>query len=174
MTKPHFMEQHLGQLMHATIVGIARDHDEEEGKVFFGLVVELDNRTRRKIAWIQCDPEGNGPGHLNIEDVEMPQQRARTPTPATLMNMNDAAGGRLFSKENLRLWGQRRSDFAVRHTEERGIYELVCRPREGIRHRSSFVISARTGDGGTRMVDGGGIPPSILSAHRNAKELGFG
>jgi hypothetical protein len=33
----------------------------------FGFVVTLPDKTTRHV-WVDCDPEGNGPGHLNIEN----------------------------------------------------------------------------------------------------------
>ena len=47
------------------IVGIAQD-DSDPDEIWEGLV--LLKGTKRKIAWIQRDPEGNGSGFLSIED----------------------------------------------------------------------------------------------------------
>jgi hypothetical protein len=47
------------------IVGIAQD-DSDPDDIWEGLV--LLKGTKRKIAWIQRDPEGNGSGFLSIED----------------------------------------------------------------------------------------------------------
>ena len=32
----------------------------------FGLKLRMPGKT--VVAWVDCDPEGNGPGHLNIEE----------------------------------------------------------------------------------------------------------
>ena len=32
----------------------------------FGLKLRMGDKT--VVAWVDCDPEGNGPGHLNIEE----------------------------------------------------------------------------------------------------------
>ena len=47
------------------IVGIAQD-DSDPDDIWEGLV--LLKGTKRKIAWIQRDPEGNCSGFLSIED----------------------------------------------------------------------------------------------------------
>ena len=54
--------RHLSQLLSKTVVKVVRDGGQDEyTKECFGL--EFDDGTT---AWIMCDPEGNGPGHLDI------------------------------------------------------------------------------------------------------------
>jgi hypothetical protein len=48
------------------IVGIAQD-DSDPDDIWEGLV--LLKGTKRKIAWIQRDPEGNGSGFLSIVET---------------------------------------------------------------------------------------------------------
>lgn len=51
--------KHLKQLVGKKVTGVCVDQDGEMyGLVFTGGVV----------AWIMCDPEGNGPGHLDIDN----------------------------------------------------------------------------------------------------------
>lgn len=45
------------------ITGAALDKENES----YGLVLEKGKK--KKIAWVDCDPEGNGPGWLQVEDV---------------------------------------------------------------------------------------------------------
>ena len=40
-------------------------YDESEGQLFSGLMV--NNKGIKYTVWVLCDPEGNGPGHLDIE-----------------------------------------------------------------------------------------------------------
>ena len=62
----HYMEKHLGQLVGKTITGlICDDSSDSEYEHFWGFQV-TQGRDKYNV-WIQCDPEGNGPGHLNIE-----------------------------------------------------------------------------------------------------------
>ena len=49
-------------LIGATITGLIAD----EGPEYYGFTVRLKNGQKRDV-WVNCDPEGNGPGHLNIE-----------------------------------------------------------------------------------------------------------
>jgi len=57
-----FDEKHLAQLVGRTVIGLAMDNSDPYGTVW---ALRLSGG---KIAWIQQDPEGNGPGHLSIED----------------------------------------------------------------------------------------------------------
>ena len=54
------MREHLGQLVGRKVTGLVKDpsHDVEP---IWGL--KFDDGT---MAFILCDPEGNGPGHLEI------------------------------------------------------------------------------------------------------------
>jgi len=56
-----YYTKYLGQLVGCTVTGIAQTPEGE----FMGLVFK--GGQGRFIAWIQCDPEGNGAGHLEIE-----------------------------------------------------------------------------------------------------------
>lgn len=56
--------KHYGPLVGGKIVGICMD-DVEFGEPCVGLRVQRDGMETR--AWILQDPEGNGPGHLEIE-----------------------------------------------------------------------------------------------------------
>ena len=53
----------LQSLIGGSIEGIIEDTASDYP--FHGLLVI--NKGRRFHVWVQCDPEGNGPGHLNIE-----------------------------------------------------------------------------------------------------------
>jgi hypothetical protein len=57
--------KHYGQLIGWKVVGIAVDNnDENEPEGWYGL--ELTKGKQKKIAWVLCDPEGNGSGFLDI------------------------------------------------------------------------------------------------------------
>lgn len=70
-----YMADYYSKLIGYEVIGIAYDHDEFLDDDIFGLVIK-HKRTKgvpnpkKKIAWIQRDPEGNGPGHLAVEDYE--------------------------------------------------------------------------------------------------------
>ena len=53
-------------LIGATIRGVIKTH----GLHNYGLKVELLDGSLRNV-WIECDPEGNGPGHLTIEPLNL-------------------------------------------------------------------------------------------------------
>ena len=61
MSEDQTMRSHLEQLVGLTVTGLIKDPSDE-----FALVwgLRFDDGT---LAFIQCDPEGNGPGHLHIE-----------------------------------------------------------------------------------------------------------
>ena len=70
-------ERYVGDLVEplvgGTITGVVMEPDDEAnegfGEVAYGLEVKCaDGMTR--IAWVLMDEEGNGPGALDIEDVE--------------------------------------------------------------------------------------------------------
>jgi hypothetical protein len=50
------------QLVGCTVEAIC--HTEDFGS--FGLTLRRGRKTLN--VWVDCDPEGNGPGHLNIEE----------------------------------------------------------------------------------------------------------
>tara|TARA_Y100001951_G_scaffold72540_1_gene59439 strand:+ start:246 stop:464 length:219 start_codon:yes stop_codon:yes gene_type:complete len=61
--------KHYGQLVGWKVEQIAVDNsDENEPEGWYGLV--FTKGKQKKIAWILCDPEGNGSGFLNIDKVE--------------------------------------------------------------------------------------------------------
>lgn len=53
--------KHLGQLRGSLCVDIVKDEDAD----WYGLVFRAKDGSLRT-AWILCDPEGNGGGHLDI------------------------------------------------------------------------------------------------------------
>ena len=61
MSADKVMREHLGQLVGRKVTGLVKDpsHDVEP---IWGL--KFDDGT---MAFILCDPEGNGPGHLEIQ-----------------------------------------------------------------------------------------------------------
>lgn len=64
-----YMEQHLGQLLGWTVAGLAID-DDDEFEDMFGIVFTKKGEDKKMVAWIFCDEEGNGPGHLDIEPLD--------------------------------------------------------------------------------------------------------
>ena len=60
--------EHYSQLVGYTVTGLAVDDSDEDnfGDPWMGL--PLQNGKRTKIAWVLMDPEGNGPGFLDIVD----------------------------------------------------------------------------------------------------------
>ena len=71
MSKPYnyveaCIEQLIPKLVGLTITGGAIDDTGE----FWGFVAEGKKRGKRikKVVFVLCDPEGNGPGFLEIED----------------------------------------------------------------------------------------------------------
>lgn len=70
MTDPYIQYEckQLKQLIGGKIVGIIRNEPSERNfqTSSFGFEVRLPDNTNR-LVWVDADPEGNGPGHLNIE-----------------------------------------------------------------------------------------------------------
>jgi hypothetical protein len=58
-----YLTKQLEPYMGAKIVGFA---DDEEG--VFGLIIQKGKQ--KKVLWVLCDPEGNGPGFLELGDAE--------------------------------------------------------------------------------------------------------
>ena len=58
--------KHLSQLIGKTIKDIARDGGDDYTEECFGLI--MNDGT---IAWVMSDEEGNGSGHLHIDDTEV-------------------------------------------------------------------------------------------------------
>ena len=54
----------LKQLIGGKITDTVVTEDEES----YGFVVEKDGA--KKVCWVDCDPEGNGPGFVSIEEKE--------------------------------------------------------------------------------------------------------
>ena len=61
--------EHYSQLIGYTVTGIAVDDSDKDefGDPWEGLVME--DGKRKKIVWANRDPEGNGPGFLEIIDT---------------------------------------------------------------------------------------------------------
>jgi hypothetical protein len=62
MTEVEAEVEQAKELIGFTITGVCHTKDNES----FGLVVKKGRVC--KTVWVDCDPEGNGPGHLNIEN----------------------------------------------------------------------------------------------------------
>ena len=58
------MVKHLGQLVGRKVTGLVKDPGQDTEPIW-GL--KFDDGT---LAFILCDPEGNGPGHLEIQKGE--------------------------------------------------------------------------------------------------------
>jgi hypothetical protein len=65
MPADYYLQQ-LQAFVGAKIVGLARADAEYDE--FFGFVVELPNKERKVILFLQ-DDEGNGPGSFEIQDM---------------------------------------------------------------------------------------------------------
>ena len=61
-----WIKKHYGQLVGYKIKAIARDDNPDADEPWIGLV--LEKRKKEKVAWILMDPEGNGTGHLDIQE----------------------------------------------------------------------------------------------------------
>jgi hypothetical protein len=61
MNSNQVMKEHLGQLIGLRVTGLVYSPGSDTGRIW-GL--EFDDKTE---AFILCDPEGNGPGHLEIQ-----------------------------------------------------------------------------------------------------------
>ena len=57
-TQADYCAKECEQLVGKKVTAVVIDKDHE----FMGLKIG------KKIAWVLCDPEGNGPGHLDIVD----------------------------------------------------------------------------------------------------------
>lgn len=56
-----YIAEHLHQLVGKKVTDVAKDKDGSDYDTTYGLM--FDDGT---VAWILQDPEGNGPGHLDI------------------------------------------------------------------------------------------------------------
>ena len=61
-----WIKKHYGQLVGYKITAIAIDGKDNADEPWIGLV--LEKRKKEKVAWILMDPEGNGTGHLDIQE----------------------------------------------------------------------------------------------------------
>lgn len=59
-----YLTKQLTPFIGATIVGFA---DDDEGT--FGLIIQK-GKQQKKVLWVLRDPEGNGPGFLELGDTE--------------------------------------------------------------------------------------------------------
>ena len=59
---------YLGQLSGWFVIGVTVDDSDPTIGPIWGLL--LGRNRERKIAWVLSDPEGNGPGRLDIVDTE--------------------------------------------------------------------------------------------------------
>lgn len=64
MTSGEYQAQKASELIGGTVVGVFTDPNGE----YWGVDV-LHNGTTLHI-WVNCDPEGNGPGAFDIESIE--------------------------------------------------------------------------------------------------------
>jgi len=64
-TESDFMSAHLQQLIGLTVVAVVRDGGHAHTDECHGLLF-----TDGTIAWVMRDPEGNGPGFLDIQISE--------------------------------------------------------------------------------------------------------
>lgn len=66
MTKAEYEIKNAKQLLDGKITGFITDPSDEEygGDAFWGFTVQKGKKTYN--VWVNCDPEGNGPGHLAI------------------------------------------------------------------------------------------------------------
>ena len=62
-----YIEKTLQPLVDGKITGIAFA-PYEYGEQYVGLVVETDKG--KFVAWADRDPEANGPGHINLQEVD--------------------------------------------------------------------------------------------------------
>lgn len=62
----NWIKKHYGQLVGYKITDIAIDGKDNADEPWIGLV--LEKRKKEKVAWILMDPEGNGTGHLDIQE----------------------------------------------------------------------------------------------------------
>ena len=62
----NWIKKHYGQLVGYKITAIAIDGKDNADEPWIGLV--LEKRKKEKVAWILMDPEGNGTGHLDIQE----------------------------------------------------------------------------------------------------------
>ena len=61
----YMIDRVIPELIGATIVGAVIDENDE----FYGLRLALPGKTDH-VAWINCDAEGNGPGWIDVAEIE--------------------------------------------------------------------------------------------------------
>ena len=66
-----YMEKHLSKLVGFEVKGFSLDDTketiEEFGEPVYGLLLRNLKTMEKRTAWIMADPEGNGPGFLDIQ-----------------------------------------------------------------------------------------------------------
>lgn len=67
MSKSDYEDKELSKLVGCEVTHLV-ETPEGEDEHFYGLRFFNPKTKKVYIAWIQCDPEGNGPGFLNIDD----------------------------------------------------------------------------------------------------------
>lgn len=67
-----FYAEHYGQLVGKKVVQIGKDDGEEFNEAMYCLIFSDGTK-----AWIMRDPEGNGPGHMDIEGPSLKELRAK-------------------------------------------------------------------------------------------------
>ena len=65
--KSEFESRALNALVGGKITGVVETPDNEDH--FYGLEIKI-GAGKTVTAWIQCDPEGNGPGFLSVQEDE--------------------------------------------------------------------------------------------------------
>ena len=64
MNENKVMREYLGQLIGQKVIRVVKDPSSDIGPIWG---IQFDDDT---VAFILCDPEGNGPGHLHIQKGE--------------------------------------------------------------------------------------------------------
>ena len=66
-----YLKEYL-KLRGKILVDVLRDDDSVDGPPVYGLTFKSGVKDRKPlVAWIQQDEEGNGPGFLNIQEVDL-------------------------------------------------------------------------------------------------------
>ena len=64
-----FYSKEYAPLEGSTVISVLIDNETDEGEVYVGLLMQCKDGKKR-IAWVLRDAEGNGPGHLDVLEVE--------------------------------------------------------------------------------------------------------
>jgi hypothetical protein len=71
-TKPDPYLQEYLKLRGKILVDVVKDEDGIDGQPVYGLVFKSGIKDRKpSVAWVYRDEEGNGPGFLNIQEVNL-------------------------------------------------------------------------------------------------------